>query len=122
MTTVRDATEYLRHRTIEGMNGGSDLWTLMHEIRLPTDLALPQLHGKVPWIVRAIWEEHVGWFRYESTTELYAVPMRAGWPDLFELIGSSARSVEKAREHAARGRPHHALHLTDMVLSREPAH
>ena len=46
----------------------------MREVTLPPELALPQVHGKVPWIVRAIWEEHVGWFRYESTTELYDVP------------------------------------------------
>ena len=55
MSKVRDATAYLRDRTIEGMNAGADLWTLMREIALPPELALPQVHGKVPWIVRAIW-------------------------------------------------------------------
>ena len=64
LTTVRDATTYLRDRTLDGMNSGDDLWTLMHAVTLPPNLMLPQLHGKVPWIVRAIWEEHVGWFRY----------------------------------------------------------
>ena len=87
MTKVRDTTKYLRDRTIDGMNSGSDLWTLMRDVTLPAELALPQVHGKVPWIVRAIFEEHVGWFRYESTTELYDVPAfgclvrrRAGGP------------------------------------------
>ena len=56
------------------MNAGTDLWTLMGQVTLPPELDIPQGHGKVPWIVRAIWEEHVGWFRYESTTELYDVP------------------------------------------------
>ena len=73
MTKVRDATAYLRDRTIDGMNSGADLWTLMRDVSLPSELALPQVHGKVPWIVRSVWEEHVGWFRYESTTELYDV-------------------------------------------------
>ena len=76
MTKVRDATAYLRDRTIDGMNSGANLWTLMRDVTLPPELALPQVHGKVSWIVRAIWEEHVGWFRYESTTELYACRRR----------------------------------------------
>jgi alkyl sulfatase BDS1-like metallo-beta-lactamase superfamily hydrolase len=115
----RDATEHLRERTIEGMNAGIDLWTLMRQVTLPPSLALPQLHGKVPWIVRAIWEEHTGWFRYESTTELYDVPPSAVWSDLVELAGTAAL-VERARIHAEQKRPLHALHLTDMVLARAP--
>jgi alkyl sulfatase BDS1-like metallo-beta-lactamase superfamily hydrolase len=120
MTKVRDATAYLRDRTIEGMNAGSDLWTLMREIRLPADLALPQVHGKVPWIVRAIWEEHVGWFRYESTTELYEVPPSAVWADIVDLAGGAAALTERARTHFEDGRALHALHLTDIVLAHSP--
>jgi glyoxylase-like metal-dependent hydrolase (beta-lactamase superfamily II) len=120
LTKVRDATVYLRDRTIEGMNAGGDLWTLMREVTLPAHLALPQVHGKVPWIVRAIWEEHVGWFRYESTTELYDVPPSAVWQDVVELAGGTSSLVERAQQHAQHGRPLHALHLTDMVLAHSP--
>lgn len=120
MTRVRDATKYLRDRTIDGMNAGTDLWTLMRDVALPMELALPQVHGKVPWIVRSIWEEHVGWFRYESTTELYDVPPSAVWPDLIELAGGTAGLIERAKVHANEGRPLQALHLTDIVLGRSP--
>ena len=120
MTKVRDATKYLRDRTIDGMNAGTDLWTLMRDVTLPNELALPQAHGKVPWIVRSIWEEHVGWFRYESTTELYDVPPSAVWPDLIELAGGTAGLIERAKMHANSGRPLQALHLTDIILSRSP--
>jgi alkyl sulfatase BDS1-like metallo-beta-lactamase superfamily hydrolase len=120
MTAVRDATKYLRDRTIEGMNAGADVWTLMQKIRLPSNLALPQVHGKVPWIVRAIWEEHVGWFRYESTTELYGVPPSAVWPDVVDLAGGTAALTERARTHADQGRALQALHLTDIVLAHSP--
>jgi alkyl sulfatase BDS1-like metallo-beta-lactamase superfamily hydrolase len=120
MTKVRDATAYLRDRTIDGMNSGDDLWTLMREITLPADLTLPQVHGKVPWIVRAIWEEHVGWFRYESTTELYDTPASSVWPDIVELAGGTAAVTERARAHADHGRALPALHLTDIVLSCAP--
>jgi glyoxylase-like metal-dependent hydrolase (beta-lactamase superfamily II) len=121
VTKVRDATAYLRDRTIDGMNSGADLWTLMREVTLPPDLALPQVHGKVAWIVRAIWEEHVGWFRYESTTELYDVPPSSIWSDVVDLIGGTAPLRERAAAHVNAGRPLEALHLTDIVLAHAPA-
>ena len=121
MTKVRDATAYLRDRTIDGMNSGADLWTLMREVTLPPELALPQVHGKVSWIVRAIWEEHVGWFRYESTTELYDVPPSSVWSDVVDLTGGTAALTERAGSHAAAGRPLQALHLADIVLAHAPA-
>jgi len=121
MTKVRDATAYLRDRTIDGMNSGADLWTLMRGVTLPPELALPQVHGKVAWIVRAIWEEHVGWFRYESTTELYDVPPSSVWSDVVDLVGGTAPLTERAAAHAKGGRPLQALHLTDVVLASAPA-
>jgi glyoxylase-like metal-dependent hydrolase (beta-lactamase superfamily II) len=121
MTKVRDATAYLRDRTIDGMNSGADLWTLMREVSLPPELALPQVHGKVSWIVRAIWEEHVGWFRYESTTELYDVPPSSVWSDVVDLAGGTATLTDRADAHAAAGRPLQALHLTDIVLAHTAA-
>jgi alkyl sulfatase BDS1-like metallo-beta-lactamase superfamily hydrolase len=121
MTKVRDATAYLRDRTIDGMNSGADLWTLMRDVTLPPELALPQVHGKVAWIVRAIWEEHVGWFRYESTTELYNVPASSVWSDVVDLVGGTAPLTERAAAHAKAGRPLQALHLTDVALAHAPA-
>jgi alkyl sulfatase BDS1-like metallo-beta-lactamase superfamily hydrolase len=119
LTKVRDATAYLRNRTIDGMNQGRTLWDLMSEVTLPADLALPEMHGKVPWIVRAIWEEHTGWFRYESTTELYHEPATTVWTDIVDLAGLEALT-RRARHHADAGRPLRALHLTDVVLSCAP--
>jgi glyoxylase-like metal-dependent hydrolase (beta-lactamase superfamily II) len=121
MTKVRDATAYLRDRTIDGMNSGADLWTLMRDVTLPPDLALPQVHGRVAWIVRAIWEEHVGWFRYESTTELYDVPPSSVWSDVVDLIGGTAPLTQRAADHEKAGRPLRALHLIDVVLAHAPA-
>jgi alkyl sulfatase BDS1-like metallo-beta-lactamase superfamily hydrolase len=118
---VRDATQYLRDRTIDGMNAGVDLWTLMGQITLPPELDVPQGHGKVPWIVRSTWEEHSGWFRFESTTELYDVPPSAIWEELAELAGGAEVLTTHAKAHLDAGRPVHALHLTDMVLAQDPS-
>lgn len=118
---IRDAVQYLKDRTFEGMNAGADLWTLMRQISLPPELSIGQGHGKVPWIVRAIWEEHLGWFRFESTTELYDVPQSAVSPDLVELAGGPERVVGRGREKLAAGRPLEALHLAEAVLAASAA-
>ena len=120
LTQMRDATAYIRDRTFEGMNAGVDLWTLMGQITLPPELDIPQGHGKVPWLVRAIWEEHVGWFRYVSTTELYDVPPSAISRELSELAGGPAVLTGRAQAHLDAGRPLEALHFVDMVLAEVP--
>lgn len=120
LTRMRDATQYLRDKTFEGMNEGTDLWTLMGSIKLPEELAIPQGHGKIPWIVRAIWEEHLGWFRYESSAELYDVPPQAVFPDLVELAGGIAPVIERARAHLANEHPLEALHLAEAVTAVAP--
>jgi hypothetical protein len=82
-------------------------------------LPLPQVHGRCRGRA-AIWEEHAGWFRYESTTELYDVPPSAVWSDVVELIGGTAPLVERADSHTQARRPLQALHLTDVVLAHSP--
>ncbi|WJM24724.1 alkyl sulfatase dimerization domain-containing protein [Novosphingobium resinovorum] len=122
LTRMRDAAQYLRDRTFEGMNAGKGLWELMDTIRLPEELAIPQGHGKVPWIVRSIWEEHLGWFRYESSTELYAVPPQAVFPELVALAGGHAPVLGRARALLEEGKPLHALHLAEAIPAGEPGH
>ena len=114
---VRASTAYLRDKTIEGMNAGRSVWELMEAVTLPDELQLPQLHGKMSWIIRAVFEEHTGWFRYESTTELYATPPSAVWGDLVELAGGAERVIDRAREHVEAGRALEALHLVDICLA-----
>ena len=122
MTKVRDATAYLRDRTIDGMNSGADLWTLMRDVTLPRELALPQVHGKVAWIVRAIWEEHVGLVplrvhhrALRRATVVGLVGRRRIWP------AAPPRSPSGPPLMPKRGRPLQALHLTDIVLAHAPA-
>src|SRR4029078_11801763 len=51
LTQMRDATQYIRDRTFEGMNAGTDLWTLMGQVQLAPELAPPQGHSKRPRLV-----------------------------------------------------------------------
>jgi alkyl sulfatase BDS1-like metallo-beta-lactamase superfamily hydrolase len=120
LSKIRDATQYVKDRTWEGMNAGVDLWTLMGSISLPPELAVGQGHGKVPWMVRAIWEEHLGWFRYESTTELYNVPPKSVSADWVELAGGAEPVLARARKHIEEVRPLQAMHLAEAVLATNP--
>jgi alkyl sulfatase BDS1-like metallo-beta-lactamase superfamily hydrolase len=113
---------YLHDRTVEGMNRGVDLWTLMREVRLPEDMRVQP--GRCPehWIVRSVWEDYLGWARMESTTELYGVAPQAVWGELVELAGGPDVLVARAEQHLAGGAPLEAIHFTDMVLSVDPRH
>ena len=113
LTRMRDATQSLRDQVFAGDERRNvDLWTLMETVKLPAELAIPQGHGKVPWIVRAIWEEHMGWFRYESSTELYNVPPQAVFPRPDrDWQAESSPSSQRARSLLDGGDPLKALHL-----------
>ena len=105
LSKIRDAVQYIKDETFKGMNAGVDLWTLMGSIKFPPELAIGQGHGKLPWLVRAIWEEHLGWFRFESSTELYNVPPQAVSADFVELAGGTGPVVARAQKYLAEGKP-----------------
>lgn len=114
------AIRHVYDATVAGMNEGKDLWSLMEEVRLPPDLQVSEQYGRVPWGVRAIWEAHTGWFRYESTTELYGVPPEAVYAELGELAGGAAPLVARAQAHVEVDEPLRALHLAEVALATEP--
>ncbi|HEX2486733.1 MAG TPA: MBL fold metallo-hydrolase [Myxococcota bacterium] len=116
---LRDATQWIHDRTIEGMNAGRDVHSLMREIRLPEELDVGEGYGRVAWNVRAIWEANAGWFHHRSTTELYGVPPSSVAPDLVSAAGAPAL-VAAAAARLAAGEPVAAIHLTDVVLAALP--
>jgi alkyl sulfatase BDS1-like metallo-beta-lactamase superfamily hydrolase len=121
VTAMRDSTQWVHDRTVEGMNAGSDVHTLMREIRTPDHLDIGEGYGKTAWNVRAIWENYAGWFHHRSTTELYCVPPGAVAIDLVAAAGPDAL-VAAARGRLEAAEPVAALHLTDIVLAADPEH
>jgi len=121
VTRIIDAVQWVHDSTVEGMNAGTDLRTLMREVRPPATLALTEEYGTVAWNVRAIWHEYTGWFDpSRGTTELYGVPASSIAPSLVELAGGSARLVERATTFVQARKPLEALHLLDIALAAEP--
>lgn len=115
LTVLRDAILYVHDETVKGMNAGKDVHTLMAEIRLPPELEVGEGYGKVSWSVRAIWENYAGWFKHESTTELYALPRSAIHADLVELAGGPAAILARAQEKLSQRKYVEALHLLDIL-------
>jgi alkyl sulfatase BDS1-like metallo-beta-lactamase superfamily hydrolase len=119
LTAYRNAILYVHDEVVNGMNAGKNLHTLQSEIELPAEYEVGQGYGKISWSIRAIWESYAGWFKHESTTELYSVPQKAIHADLLELAGADAL-LDRARQKLASGHHEESLHLLDIVLSAAP--
>lgn len=117
---IEAAVRHLHDATLEAMNAGVDLFTLMASFRLPDELSLGEGYGKLDWAVRAIWESYAGWFHARSTTELYPVPPSAAYPEMVALAGGVAAVAGRATALADEGEPVVAIHLAEMALAVEP--
>jgi len=113
------AVDYVHRTTLEGMNAGKDIWTLMREVQLPEHLFVGQGYGKVSWAVRTIWESYMGWFKAQATSELYPAQPRAIYPELVALAGIEA-VIQRGRARLAAGDPEAANLLAEAALAHAP--
>ena len=120
MQLIRDAVQYVHDETVAGMNAGKSVYDLMKDIKLPPHLYLVQNHGRVDWAVKSIWEYYMGWFHYDSTTELYPVPVRDVYSDLAEIAGNEAL-LGLAQNYLNQGEPVKTLHIVEVALAAKPA-
>lgn len=121
LTRYRDALAWVHDATVAGMNAGKDVHTLMREIVLPEELALPQFFGRVDWTVRGIVDGYAGWFDGDPAS-MYGEPPAAVSPDLVAMAGGPDAVAKRAAALAADGAHVKALHLANVVLAGEPAH
>jgi alkyl sulfatase BDS1-like metallo-beta-lactamase superfamily hydrolase len=119
---IRDAVLYVNDATVDGMNAGKSVHTLMEEIELPPELEVGQGYGRVSWSVRAIWETYAGWFHGQSTTELYPVPQASVHEDLVSLAGGPDALAQRAAQRLEADEPLHAIHLAEIALNAVPGH
>jgi alkyl sulfatase BDS1-like metallo-beta-lactamase superfamily hydrolase len=113
---LEGAVDYVHTETLKGMNAGKDIWTLMREVQLPPELFVGTGYGKVSWAVRTIWESYMGWFKAQSTSELYPTQPREIYGDLVALAGADA-VLERGRARLAANDPEGALLLAEAVLA-----
>jgi alkyl sulfatase BDS1-like metallo-beta-lactamase superfamily hydrolase len=118
LTRYRDAIQYVHDATVRGMNDGKDVFTLMREIKLPSELELGESYGKVAWSVRGVYEGYVGWFDLNPVT-MYAASPNAADKDLVELSGGAAAVAAKSSQITRSGDPVRGLRLADAALAAE---
>lgn len=116
----RDAVQYVHDKTVEGMNEGKDVATLMREIKLPSELDIGEVYGAVAWSVRGIYEGYVGWFD-GNPANMYATPASDVYADLVELAGVDA-VVQRSEKLLKDGEAEKALRLADVALTADPDH
>lgn len=119
LTQYRDAIAYVHDAVVRGMNEGKDVFTLMHEIKLPPELVVGEGYGNLIWSIRGIYEGYAGFFDLLPAT-MYDVPVSAVYPDLAKLSGGAGAVAKSAAEHVAAGRYVEALHLTEVALATDP--
>jgi glyoxylase-like metal-dependent hydrolase (beta-lactamase superfamily II) len=113
------AVDHVHTKALEGFNNGVDVWTLMNEITLPPELRVGQGYGKVSWAVRTFWEEYVGWFKLQSTTELYPDPAPAALAELVDAAGVDT-TLDRAQAALDRGDAVVAIRLGEAVEAVAP--
>jgi len=112
LTRYRDAIQFVHDATVNGMNAGKDVLTLMREVKLPPDLDIGETYGRISWSVRGIYEGYAGWFDGNPSTMFGSTAMAYG--EIVKLAGRPA-IVARARELAVSD-PITALYLTDIAL------
>jgi alkyl sulfatase BDS1-like metallo-beta-lactamase superfamily hydrolase len=119
LTRYRDAIQYVHDAVVRGMNDGKDVFTLMREIKLPSELEVGEGYGKLRWSIRGIYEGYAGWFDMDPAA-MYDVPASSVYPDIARLAGGPEMLAKLARERVESGRAVEALHLTRIALSADP--
>lgn len=118
---IRDAVSYVHDATVAAMNAGNDVWTAMHDIELPEELAVGEAYGRVDWSVRAIWETYAGWFHQHSTLDLYGARPEHGADELVALAGGPDAVAARASALVA-GDALTAVRLAETVLAVDATH
>lgn len=111
---------HVYNATVEGMNAGRTPDDLVHEVRLPDDLAdhplLREYYGTVAWSVRGIFDGVLGWFD-GNPTNLNPLPVAERARRIAELAGGAGILLERARAALAGGEAQWAAELCDILLA-----
>ncbi len=116
---LEGAVDYVHRSTLDGMNAGKDIWTLMREVTLPDHLFVGQGYGKVSWGVRTVWETYMGWFKAQATSELYPTQARQVHAELVALAGLEA-AITLGRGMLTGGNVEASLHVAEAALANSP--
>lgn len=113
-----NAVDHIHRTTLDAINAGKDVETLMREVTLPEDLYVGQGYGQVKWGVKTIFETYLGWFHHRNTSDLYPVAREDTLADLVSVAGADA-VLELARAKLSEERVPEATALAEAVLAHD---
>jgi glyoxylase-like metal-dependent hydrolase (beta-lactamase superfamily II) len=119
VTKFYNTLEYIHNETVKGMNRGKDVYTLMQQIKLPSEYQIAPFYGKVSWTVRGIYNEYASWFD-ENPATMYSLPSSSVYSDIVKLTGGADKILKIAGEYLIKKEYVKTLHLTQIVLTDEP--
>jgi alkyl sulfatase BDS1-like metallo-beta-lactamase superfamily hydrolase len=119
---VASALEWLVEQTLERMNAGERLDTIVHEVRLPAETLakayLRPVYDEPEFVVRNIWRLYGGW--YDGNPAHLKPPADAALAaELAALAGGAAMLAERAQAIAAE-QPHLAAQLVEWAVQASP--
>ena len=101
------------------MNQGTDVYSLMREIKLPQELNVGEGYGWISWSVRGIYEGYVGWFD-ANPVSMYAESPESVYPELVAMAGGADKVIEQAQPLLEQGELVKALRLAEAALWADP--
>ncbi|MDP6178011.1 MAG: alkyl sulfatase dimerization domain-containing protein [Acidimicrobiales bacterium] len=122
---LAEALEHLSGRTLELMNEGATLDTIIHEVTVPEHLQdrpwLAPQYDEPEFVVRNVYRQFGGWWD-GNAANLKPAPESALASEVVALAGSVEALTERARELAEAGDLRLACHLVEMAVAAEPHH
>jgi alkyl sulfatase BDS1-like metallo-beta-lactamase superfamily hydrolase len=120
LSHYRDAILFLHDAVVRGMNQGKSVETLVAEIRMPKELHIAEIYGRVDWSIRGIYQGYAGWFDGNPSTMIGVTASNAS-KELVELAGGVDLVAARAIDLYDEGKYSDALSLADVVLSVDAA-
>ena len=115
---IASALEYLVKSTVEMMNAGETLNTIIHSVKVPdATLGKPYLrplYDEPEFVVRGIWRQFGGWWDGTPSSLKPATDAALG-NELATLAGGAEVLMARAKELAASGDLRLACHLADFA-------
>jgi alkyl sulfatase BDS1-like metallo-beta-lactamase superfamily hydrolase len=115
---IASALEYLVKSTVEMMNAGETLNTIIHSVKIPdATLGKPYLrplYDEPEFVVRNIWRQFGGWWDGAPSRLKPATDESLG-AELATLAGGAEVLIARAKELAASGDLRLACHLADFA-------
>jgi len=120
---VAGALESLVKQTLELMNAGERLDTILHAVKLPKELLekpyLKPVYDEPEFVVRNIWRQFGGWYD-GNPSHLKPAPDAAIAVEIAMLAGGADALAERAMGLSRQGEHRLACHLAEMAATAEP--